>query len=284
MFKKLTIVGPGLLGASLGQAAHGRNLADTIAVWARRAESRLACEDASWCDSVHASLPEAVAEADLVVFATPVNTIIDLIREAGPHLAENALVTDVGSTKSLICRAGFAEVRQPAIFIGSHPMAGSEKTGLENARENLFEGRPCFITPFEDPPSDRVDALARFWKELGMKVQTINPETHDEIVAHISHLPHVLAAVLCSYLQSQSEDWIHFAGQGLKDTTRVAAGSPPLWLSILEQNREEILRSINGFQEELNRLERALHNQNSFGITSILERGKFYRDQLPPGE
>ena len=284
MFKKLTIVGPGLLGASLGQAAHGQNLADSIAVWARRAESRLACEDAPWCNSVHASLAEAVSEADLVVFATPVNTIIDLIREAGPHIAENALVTDVGSTKSLICRAGFTEIQTPAVFIGSHPMAGSEKTGLENAREDLFQRRPCFITPFEEPPTQQVHELARFWKELGMKVQTINPETHDEIVAHISHLPHVLAAVLCSYLQSQPEDWIHFAGQGLKDTTRVAAGSPPLWLSILEQNREEILRSINGFQEELSRLERALHNQNSFGMTSILERGKFYRDQLPPGE
>lgn len=284
MFKKLTIVGPGLLGASLGQAVRDQALAESIAVWARRAESRLACEDASWCDSVHASLSESVEGADLVVFATPVHTIIELIKEAGPHLAEAALVTDVGSTKSLICRAGFSEIRPPSVFIGSHPMAGSEKTGMENASGTLFQGRPCFITPFEEPPTEQVDRLARFWKELGMKVQTINPEIHDEIVAHISHLPHILAAVLGSYLQSQPDDWIHFSGQGLKDTTRVAAGSPPLWLSILEQNREEILRSINGFQEELNRLERALHNQNSFGITSILERGKFFRDQLPPGE
>ena len=283
MFNKLTIIGPGLLGASLAQAARDRRLADTISIWARRAESRLACEEADWCDSVHASVREAVEGADCVILATPVNSIIDLLEEAGSALAPGALVSDVGSTKSLICRAGKTHVRFPSLFIGSHPMAGSEKTGLENADKDLFEGRTCFITPFEDPPAERVDSLARLWKRLGMQVQTVNPELHDEIVAHISHLPHVLAAVLCAYLQSKPEDWRNYAGPGLRDTTRIAAGSPPLWLSIIEQNREEILRSIQGLQDELHRLERALHNGNEFGILSVLERGKFYRDKLTPG-
>ncbi len=282
MFNKVTIIGPGLLGASLAKATRDRAIGEHISIWARRSETRLACEEADWCDSVHASVKDAVDGADFVIFATPVDSIIDLLEEVGPALVPGALVSDVGSTKSLICRAGKAHVQSPALFIGSHPMAGSEKTGLEHADKNLFEGRTCFITPFEDPPPKRIDTLTRFWKKLGMQIRTVNPELHDEIVAHISHLPHVLAAVLCAHLQSKPEDWCHYSGKGLRDTTRIAAGSPSLWLSIIEQNRDEILRSIQGLQDELHRLERALHNQNSFGILSVLERGKQFRDNLTP--
>lgn len=285
MFNQVTILGPGLLGASLAQAIRARGLASSIRVWAHRAETRVACENAAWCDGVHASAAEAVKGSDLVVLATPVQVIVELLGEIGSEVDPEALVTDVGSTKSLICRTGRSVVRPPARFIGSHPMAGSEKTGWRHADPNLFENRACFITPVEedeDPPEAAArDMLARFWTRLGMDVETVNPELHDEIVAHISHLPHMLASVLCAYLAGRPEEWADFAGQGLKDTTRIAEGSPTLWRSIVEQNREEILRALHGFQEELHALERVLHNREDFRLQRLLERGRDYRTRLP---
>jgi len=284
VFSQVTILGPGLLGASLARSIRERHLAKSIIVWAHRAETRLACEEADWCDRVEALASRAVAGSEFVVLATPVHIILELLDEIGPSLDPGTLVTDVGSTKSLICRAGRAGIQNPSLFIGSHPMAGSEKTGWENSTPRLFEEKTCFITPLEDAPEKHIDQLARFWKALGMQLKTLNPETHDEIVAHISHLPHLLAAVLSSYLASRPDDWAHYAGQGLKDTTRIAAGSPTLWKEIIEQNREEILRALHGFQDNLHRLEQLLNNKDYFGLTKLLEQGKDYRRKLPPGQ
>lgn len=287
MFQQVTILGPGLLGASLAQGIRKRGLAERIVVWAHRAETRVACENADWCDRVHHAAPDSVAGSDLVLLATPVQTIVELLEAIGPHVKPEALVTDVGSTKSIICRTGAAAVSPPALFLGSHPMAGSEKTGWRHADPDLFENRVCFVTPVEGGPGQGVenylDRLTRFWVALGMEVQSLSPELHDEIVANISHLPHLLASALCSYLAGKPGHWADFAGQGLKDTTRIAGGSPTLWRAIIEQNREEILRAINGFQEELYGLERLLHNREDFRVQRLLERGRDYRSRLPGG-
>ncbi len=282
MFKQLTILGPGLLGASLMQAAKARGLCKRTAAWSRRAETRAKCKGQPWCDAVFADARKAVAQADLVVVCTPVDTIVPLLEIIGPKLKAGALVTDVGSTKSLICRHGRAALPKKVGFVGSHPMAGSEKTGLEHADPELFEGRACFVTPLVDTPAKDVDRLTRFWKELGMEVATTSPEAHDEIVAHLSHLPHLLASAFCAYLGTRDPKWAHFAGPGLRDTTRVAAGDPALWKAIALENREEILRALDGFQKELDGLRAALHNRQPFALQHLLERGRDFRVRLRP--
>ncbi len=167
-------------------------------------------------------------------------------------------------------------------FVGSHPMAGSEKSGLENADPELFKGRPCFVTPLTDTNEKAVEAVVRLWKELDMEVRTVTPEIHDEIVANISHLPHILATVLCTHLAEQKKDWRNYAGNGLKDTTRIAAGSPGIWKSIIEQNRDEILRSLEGLDDQVHRFRSALANEQYMEIANMLERGKAFRESLRP--
>jgi len=282
MFKQITILGPGLLGASLLQAAKRRGMCERTAAWSRRAETRAKCQGQPWCDAVFADARKAVAKADLVVVCTPVDTIVPLLEIIGPKLKPGALVTDVGSTKSLICRHGRAALPKKVAFVGSHPMAGSEKTGLEFADPELFQGRACFVTPLVDTPAKDVDKLTRFWKDLGMEVATTSPEAHDEIVAHLSHLPHLLASALCAYLSTRDPKWRHLAGPGLRDTTRVAAGDPALWKAIALENREEILRALDGFQKELDLLRAALHNRQPFALQNLLERGRDYRVRLRP--
>lgn len=282
MFKQITILGPGLLGASLLQAAKQRGLCQSTAAWSRRAETRAKCEGQPWCDAVYADAGKAVAKADLVVACTPVDTIVPLLEKIAPKLKAGALVTDVGSTKSLICRHGRAALPKKIGFVGSHPMAGSEKTGLDHATPQLFQGRACFVTPLLDTPAKDVDKLTKFWKALGMEVATTTPEAHDEIVAHLSHLPHLLASTYCAFLSTRDPKWAHFAGPGLRDTTRIAAGDPALWKAITMENREEILRALDGFQKELDILRTALANSQPFAVQHTLERGRDFRVRLRP--
>ncbi|MDX2109290.1 MAG: prephenate dehydrogenase/arogenate dehydrogenase family protein [Verrucomicrobiota bacterium] len=280
MIGTLAILAPGLLGASLAQAAKSRSLAKRVVVWARRVETRMDAARQPWCDAVFDTPEEAAAEADFIVLCPPVESIVPLAERIAEALKPHAIVTDVGSTKSLICRYAHKAIHGGAVFVGSHPMAGSEKSGMAHATAELFTRRPCFVTPLDDTPEKAVKTVVHFWRELDMEVTTIAPEAHDEIVANISHLPHVLATVLCTHLAEHNQTWAAFSGQGLADTTRIAAGSPPLWRSIVEQNREEILRSITAFENELHQFKSALANENYFEVLHKLELGKRFRDKL----
>lgn len=280
VFKQLTVLAPGLLGSSLAISVKERGLAGHVHVWARRAEVRVQCEEQPWCDAVF-DTPEAATEgSDLVVLCTPVETIHRLARRIAGSLADGAIVTDVGSTKSLVCRYCDAFMPDNAYFVGSHPMAGSEKSGMEHARSDLFNGRPCFVTPLLETDERATEKVVRLWRSLGMEVTTVSPETHDEIVANISHLPHFMATVLCNVLRSKNPNWRNFAGAGLLDTTRIAAGSPQMWRAIAEQNRDEILRALEGFEQELRVLQSALANEKYFEVFNLLERGKEFRDSI----
>ncbi|PXA05548.1 prephenate dehydrogenase/arogenate dehydrogenase family protein [Coraliomargarita sinensis] len=280
MFDQITILGPGLLGASIGIAASERGLTNRIVSWSRRAETRGNCQAQSWCDEVFDTPEAACRGSQLVIICTPVQTIVPLLSKIAEDLAPEALVTDVGSTKSRICRDAMGVDLNGATFIGSHPMAGSEQTGLAHARGNLFDAAACIVTPLEDAPSGKVRQISTFWESLGMQVTHASPEHHDEIVAHISHLPHLLSSALCSFLASKDPTWKALAGGGLRDTTRIASGDPGLWRQILESNREEVIRAISGMEEELHQVKSALTNEDAATLNQRLERGKHYRDSL----
>lgn len=280
MFKHITVLGPGLLGASLLMAAKARGICSRTATWSRRPETRLKCEKQPWCDLVSDQASDSVRDADLVVLCTPVETILPLLEEIGPSLKKGALVTDVGSTKGLICRQSTALLPEGVDFVGSHPMAGSEKTGLEYATPDLFRHQACFVTPLPETSPSATERIIAFWQALEMEVTTKSPDEHDRIVANISHLPHFLASTLCAFLSRHPEDWKNFAGGGLRDTTRIAAGDPGLWQSIANQNREELLRALEGFSKELQYLRDILHQQDKPALQQLLEAGKDYRDTL----
>ena len=282
MLDQIAILAPGLLGASVARAARHYGAAQRISLWARRPETRLQLQGQPWCDRAAATPAEAVKDAPLVVVCAPVDQIVPLVAQIAPHLAAGAIVTDVGSVKGEICRLGHKALAPHATFVGSHPMAGSEKTGWEHGRADLFVRRTVFVTPLPETEPAAAARVAAFWTALEADVATVAPDAHDEIVAHISHLPQVLASTLCASLARHDARWRNYAGGGLRDTTRIAGSDPKLWKTILEQNRDEVLRALRGYQEELHGLERALANRDWFEVQAVLERGRAYRDQFRP--
>jgi len=281
MTSHLSIIAPGLLGASVAKAAHERKLAGRVGVWARRAEVRRAITQQPWCAAAPEALADSVRDASLVVIAAPVTHIVPLICELAPHLPAGAIVTDVGSVKGEICRDAHAALAGThAHFVGSHPMAGSEKTGWEHAQADLFEDRTCFVTPLTESDRHATETVSRFWQALGAKVVQTSPTEHDEIVAHISHLPHALAATLCAALGRKDASWPAYAGGGLRDTTRIAGSDPQLWRTIFEQNRDAILRALDHFEAELGGFRAALAAKDYDALTDTLARGRHYRQQF----
>jgi len=282
MLKQLTILSPGLLGGSVARAARQQGAARRIVVWARRPETRRALVAQEWCDIAAESPEAAVKTANLVVIAAPVDAIVPLIRQIAPHLIPGAVVTDVGSVKRAIAQQGQDALGTRAHFVGSHPMAGSEKTGWENGTASLFEHRTCFVTPIPATDPKAAATVAGFWTQLGASVVSVSPEQHDEIVAHISHLPQVLASSLCAFLAGADPSWRLYAGGGLRDTTRIAGSDPQLWKTILEQNRDEVLKALQGLRGELEAFQDALARGDWEDVTRRLARGKEYRDGFPP--
>jgi len=278
MLDQLTILAPGLLGGSVARAARARGAANRIVIWARRREAAKSIAGQPWCDAVMNSPEEAAEGASLVVVASPVDAIVPLIRRIAPRLPAGSLVTDVGSVKGRIARESHDVLGTRAHFVGAHPMAGSEKTGWEFGSATLFEGRTCFVTPLPETDAGAVGAVSRFWSGLGAIVATVDPDQHDQIVAHISHLPQLAASALCSTLAGVEPAWRRYAGGGLRDTTRIAGSDPKLWRTILEENRDEIRRALRRYQDELHAFDAALMRKDWDEITSRLARAKDYRD------
>ena len=275
----LAILAPGLLGASVARAARARGLAGKITVWARRPEVRAALGSQDWVDHVAGSPEEAAARAQLVVLAAPVDKIIELDRLIAPRLRPGAVVTDVGSVKGPICAAASTHTRaHGAVFIGSHPMAGSEKTGWEHGSATLFEGRVTFITPTEETSASALAMLESFWRGCGSTVVTVPPLRHDEIVANISHLPQAAATSLACALAGKDGQWRHLAGNGLRDTTRIAASDATMWVEIFQHNRDAVLHALATYEGELASFRRALEQSDWAEIRARLERGKQWRD------
>ncbi len=280
MIETLAILAPGLLGGSLGMACHEKGLAKRIVVWARRPAIRQACANGNWCDATFDTAAEAAREADLVVVCTPVEHILPLIREISPILKPGAVVTDVGSTKAVISHEAPNSLPEGCFFVGSHPMAGSEKSGLEHARRDLFQNSPCFITPLEETPDQAFQTVRDLWEGVGMQILEAAPDVHDKLVARVSHLPHFIASALSVTVGRTDLPWKEACGQGLRDTTRVAAGHPEMWRDICLQNREALLNVLKDFQGSLTAFTDALESKDFDRLEGLLEEGRGYRSEL----
>jgi cyclohexadieny/prephenate dehydrogenase len=277
----LAILGSGLIGASVLRAAKARGLFRRSVVWDIRAENRDFCVSAGWADAATDDIAEAVREADLIVIATPADTVGDLVERIAKHLKPGALVTDAASTKGHIARVAHAGMPEGRHFVAAHPMAGSEKNGPAAAKEDLFEGRACFVTPLPGRTDDTAVArVSGFWKSLGANIVEVSPDDHDEIVAHISHLPHIAAVALAGMLAGKPDLWRDCGGGGLRDTTRIAGGDPEIWRAILMENRHEVARAVESFEKELRNLREALESNDARALTRSLEAGREWRSGL----
>lgn len=277
MFRKLTIIGAGLLGGSIGLAARQRKTAHRVALWARRPEAA----DEAWRvgagDEATTDLSKAVRDAELVVLATPIGAMEGLAQQFRPSLAPGCVVTDVGSVKYPVV-AALSELLPR--FVGSHPMAGSEQSGIEAARADLFEKAVCIVTPTATTDAAAVQTVYEFWKALGCAVRTLSPLEHDELVARLSHLPHLVAAAVVNLVCQNGARPLEFAGPGFKDFTRIASGPPEMWTEICQQNRDEIRRALESLIEELSRTRAMLENNDTVELKAMLKRAKHFRDEL----
>ncbi|MGB0418568.1 MAG: prephenate dehydrogenase [Opitutales bacterium] len=281
MFQQITILGPGLLGASIAMAVKQAHPNIQIQTWSRRAETRQKSQNTDWCDQVFSTAAEAVKGSDLVIICTPVATIVPLLEAILDHLQPQACVTDVGSTKAEICQAAdhlFAD--SEAHFIGSHPMAGSAQSGMEHANASLLQAAYCLITPQPHTPAEHIERLVDFWRQLHMQPQLLSASEHDRIVAHISHLPHFLASSLAWQLAQKPNNWTQYCGGGLRDSTRIASGDPTLWQQIFQQNKDEVLKAVEGLERSIADLKQALNGDDLSELFQRLQQAKNYRDQL----
>jgi len=281
IFQTVAIVGPGLVGGSLGLALRKRGLAGRVIGVGRRDSSLQAALRAGAVHEATLDLARGVAGADLVVLATPVSAFQGLMPAVAQAMKPGALLTDVASTKQAVIatveRALADAGRRDVVFVPTHPMAGSEKHGAQNAQEHLFEGSACIFTPLEGTPRAALHALRATWEAVGAKVHVMDGMAHDHLVARISHLPHVAAVALMDVV---AEPEGAFAGGGLIDTTRVASGDPKVWRDICESNAGQITQALDEYLRALRDV-RALLVEGRFDeLEALLGRIKQKRDGL----
>lgn len=280
-FKKITIVGVGLLGGSLGLAIKRRRLARQVCGYVRRPASLKDCERAGAMDFAATDLLAAVWDADLVILCTPLAQMRALTQQMLPALKRGAIVTDVGSVKrsvvkeleSIVAKAG-------GHFIGSHPMAGAEKTGVLASRADLFECALCVVTPTRKSNLAALRKVEQFWKAIGGRVLRLSPELHDALVSRTSHLPHVVAATLASVVLNpkRPKQQVALCANGFRDTTRIASGSPEMWRDIAMANRKQLRVALDEFVRALQQAQAILRRGRTEEISRLFETAKARRD------
>ena len=281
LFRKIALVGVGLLGGSLALTVRQRKLARLLQGYVRREASIAECEQAGLRDFATCDLAAAVAEADLVILCTPLAQMRELTERMLPALKRGAIVSDVGSVKGSVVRDLEALVAGAgAEFIGAHPMAGAEKTGVSAARGDLFNNAVCVLTPTPQCVPAAVEKLEAFWRAAGTRVLKMSPQQHDELVARCSHLPHVAAAELATYVLNPQHggEQPQLCANGFRDTTRIAAGSPEMWRDIALANREHLVRALDVFIADLQRLREKIGEGDAQAIEDFFQTAKRRRD------
>lgn len=262
-FSSVAILGPGLLGGSLALAVRDNMPGVEIRLWARRRATLDEAHSLGIGPVLATDIGEAVEGADLVVLATPIGAFHNLAGRALPHLAPSCVVTDVGSVKAYVHRTTGAFLHEHGrVFIGSHPMAGSEKQGIGAARADLFRNACIVLTNDHGAPQQALNRLKEFWRTLGGRCHEMPSGRHDRTVARISHMPHVLAALAARNAPTgdvSPEDLRHLAATGFRDTTRVCSGPPAMWADILWENdvaiREILVRCADDLRQLISLLE-----------------------------
>lgn len=274
--KQIAIYGVGLIGGSIGLALRGLNEFEVIGIGRSQQALDQALERGA-IDRAEIDPVQAVANADAVIVATPVDQIVLHVRQVLEASPERCWVTDAGSTKREIVEALASDPRARHRFVGSHPMAGSERSGVAAADANLFLDRTVIVTPTNTTPAETLEKVLAFWKLLRARTIMLSPTEHDAAVARISHLPHALASVLAA---GTALEELPLTAGGWSDSTRIASGDPGLWTEIFRQNRDALLAAIDAFDRRWHELREALEAHDWHRVSDLLREGKRRRDAL----
>ncbi len=281
-FQKISIIGVGLLGGSIGLAARQRKLVGEIAGFVRRPASLKDCEKTGAVDYATTDLLAAVSNSDLVILCTPLAQMRPLAEQFLPALKRGAIVTDVGSVKAGVVRELESLVAKTgAYFVGAHPMAGGEKMGVRAARADLFVNAVNVLTPTKKSNANAVRKLAQFWKSLGARTLRLAPAEHDWLVSRSSHLPHVVAMTLAGLIldPKQPKALAGLCATGFRDTTRIASSSPEMWRDISQANRKNIASAVDEYMTGLKKFQIALKSGDADAVEELFATAKQRRDK-----
>jgi cyclohexadieny/prephenate dehydrogenase len=285
LFKRLTLIGVGLIGSSVARIAmERRDLATEIVVNARTQKTLDRVMELGIADRVEADPGRAVEGADCVMLCTPVGAFAALAETIAPHLAPGAVLTDVGSTKQSVIRDIGPLLPAGVHFVPGHPVAGTEYSGPDSGFTTLFQGRWTLLTPPPGTDENAVEKIAEFWRRCGSMVERMEPAHHDRVLAIVSHLPHLIAFTICGTaddLEDESRrEVMQFAASGFRDFTRIAASDPTMWRDIFLNNREALLEMLARFMEDAQAMSRAVRWGDAAYIEDKIERGRKIRRSL----
>ena len=271
MLNNISIIGLGLLGGSVAMAVSRYLNRVSVRGYAHRESTRAKALDLGLVQEATGDLKACVSGADLVILATPVLTFETLFQTMARALPAGCIVTDVGSTKALIHQWAGRCLPRSVHYVGSHPMAGSEQRGLEFARDDLFDRALCLLTHDRTTNPEALAQVESFWRGLGCRTERLTPTQHDRIVAHISHVPHALAAALINAMPDKE---LVFAGKGFMDTSRIASGPADVWADIFMTNPQAVCRGIDRVIDQLTRLRAAIEIQKRAPIERLLDKAR----------
>lgn len=279
MINKITIVGVGLIGGSLAKALKEKNLAKTVFGYGRDRSRLEEAKKHNIIDDYSTQIEKAVSHSDIIVIATPVGTFRNIFSEVKPLIADDVIISDVGSTKTNIVDIAKEILGDKSqCFVPAHPIAGKEKSGFEASDGNLYNGKKVIITPIEDNSSESIQVIESMWKNVGAEVDFMSPQSHDDLLGMTSHLPHMLAFSLVNYLVDQNPSASIYAGGGFKDFSRIASGDAVMWRDICLQNKDKIITHLRGYQSTVEELIDAIDQEESDKLELLFATAKKTRD------
>jgi cyclohexadieny/prephenate dehydrogenase len=283
-FRKLALIGIGLIGSSIALAARRQGLVDVIAISTRRAETLEEARDLGLGDVYTLDPAEAVRGADLVILCTPVGSYEDLIKAIAPTLAPGAILSDVGSVKEHVVKVVGPHVPAGVDFIPGHPIAGTEYSGPSAGFPELFAGRWCVLTPGPEVDPAKTEKLAGFWRAMGSQVEAMDASHHDMVLAITSHIPHLIAynivGTVADLESATQSEVIKFSASGFRDFTRIAASDPVMWRDIFLTNRDAVLEMLGRFSEDLSALQRSVRTGDGPALEALFTRTRAVRRSI----
>lgn len=281
--QNITILGVGLIGGSLGLALKKHNFSGTIIGLGRRLSTLELALKIGAVDKITLDFAEAIEPADIVVISTPVELIAPMAKQVAKYAKDGCIITDVGSVKRMPIAIIESFCPENLHFVGAHPMAGSEKSGVVVARADLFENALCILTPNEKTEPEALEMIKSLWRTVGANVTIMSPTEHDFLIAAASHLPHLTACILAQTvgdIRNSAGNALEFTATGFADATRIASGSPEIWKGIFMQNTDMLLPMIEQLRENLAMFKKILADKDELQLEKILTRAKKIRDSI----
>ncbi len=280
LFDKISIIGVGLIGASFALASKQHGISRIVSGYGRNEANLKRAQGMKIIDNYSLSLRDLSKDADLIVLCSPVGTFLDLVKDLSPCLEEGTIITDVGSVKGSLVYELEDAMPGGAHFVGSHPIKGNEKSGIDAASGSLFQGATCIVTPTEKTDRAALKRVTETWEIFGSRVLSLTPELHDRILSSVSHLPHIIAYALVNTVDDINSEFLRYSGSGFIDTTRIAMSSPEIWRDICMLNRDNISHHIKIFKQELDHIAEFLHTLDKEALQREFGRARSLRKTL----